>query len=92
MHRQSVVSFYPEVETVVENSIVLDIRTSEEFEDKPSCFKNLSIDKILENPNLLDKSERYTFVCASGKRSLTLCTQLKSLGFTDIYSLKNGQN
>lgn len=79
-----------EVDSITPLSSTLDIREENEVKRGGTSLKNLPLSKIKNNLSLLEKSKSYTFVCATGKRSLSLCHFLKEHGFNNVHSLKNG--
>jgi rhodanese-related sulfurtransferase len=73
--------------------VLLDVRTPSEFADG-HIPNSINID--VQNPNFkteiekLDKAKKYAVYCRSGNRSLNAYNQMNSLGFKDLYNLKEG--
>lgn len=81
------------VELKDDNSILLDVRTIEEF-NEGHIEGAINID--IFSPNFqseagkLDKSKKYFVVCRSGGRSMSAAGALDSMGFSTIYNLAGG--
>lgn len=77
--------------TKLENYILVDVRTEQEFETShiPNA-KNIPLDTIDYNMNL-DKNKTIVVYCQSGNRSNQAFIKLKTLGFTvyDFGSIHN---
>ena len=76
------------------DSIILDVRTPEEFE--ASRIPN-SVNIDFYNPEIfmqeigkLDKDKSYYIYCRTGVRSANSCQLMKELGFINIYNLIGG--
>ena len=76
------------------NAVMLDVRTSEEFESK-RIPRSINID--FYNPEIfmqevgkLDKGKSYYIYCRTGVRSANSCHLMKDLGFTKTYNLIGG--
>ena len=76
------------------DAIMLDVRTSEEFESK-RIPRSINID--FYNPEIfmqevgkLDKDKSYYIYCRTGVRSANSCHLMKELGFTKTYNLIGG--
>ena len=76
------------------NAVMLDVRTSEEFESK-RIPRSINID--FYNPEIfmqevgkLDKDKSYYIYCRTGVRSANSCHLMKDLGFTKTYNLIGG--
>jgi rhodanese-related sulfurtransferase len=75
------------------NSVLLDIRTPQEFESgriegaKNIDFYSSSFKSELDD---LDKDIEYQIYCNSGNRSATALTMMKDLGFTNVIELDGG--
>ena len=76
------------------NAVMLDVRTSEEFESK-RIPRSINID--FYNPEIfmqevgkLDKDKSYYIYCRTGVRSANSCHLMKELGFTKTYNLIGG--
>jgi len=77
-----------------ENSVILDVRTPEEYEEE-HIPNSLLID-IKESQNFvdkvkqLDKSKSYYVYCRSGGRSAMACSIMEQMGFEDVSNLEGG--
>lgn len=85
--------FYPEdVDSLRndKNAILLDIRSEEEYGyGSIEGFKNISLDELRENINLLDKNKKVYVTCQIGLRGYIASRILTSHGF-DCYNLSGG--
>ncbi len=76
-----------------DNSVILDVRTQEEFESGHISnalnidFFNKDFKYLLSK---LDKAKTYFVYCKVGIRSNKVCNFLNELGFTQIYHLNGG--
>ena len=75
------------------NSILIDVRTSEEYAIE-HIYKSINIDFKSPNFNLridsLNKSKRYFLYCGTGKRSKKAYEQFKTKEFKNVYELEGG--
>jgi rhodanese-related sulfurtransferase len=75
-------------------SIILDVRTSEEFET--GCIpeaKQLDIrnpETFMQGLESLDKSASYYVYCRSGARSAQACQVMSQMGFETTFNLLGG--
>ena len=76
------------------DAILLDVRTSEEFE---STRIPTSVNIDFYNPEIfmqeiieLDKDRSYYIYCRTGVRSANSCHLMKELGFVNTYNLIGG--
>lgn len=76
-----------------EDTLLLDIREVEEYEEKsiPKAI-NIPLSKLLFN---IDNIEEYKYkkvvvYCRSGHRSITACNLLSMEGFENLYNLEKG--
>ncbi len=74
-------------------TIILDVRTLEEFEE--GALPNaqlLPVDDLPENTALLpkDKTAQLLVYCAHGVRSLRATDFLQSLGYVNLFNIKGG--
>ena len=72
---------------VKQGAIILDVRTKEEYQGghiKGSI--NISVDTLSNNLNKLKKDKPIITCCASGMRSASAKSILKSNGFTEVYN------
>ena len=74
---------------------LIDVRTIEEYNSgyiggalNIDFYKSSFIDSI----NVLDKSKTTVVYCKSGNRSSKSALMMKSLGFKNVYNLKEGMN
>jgi len=75
------------------DAVVLDVRSAFEFGgDKIAGALNMSYSAadFKGRVGMLDKEKTYLIYCASGTRSAASCSEMKSLGFKHLYSLKGG--
>ncbi len=76
------------IQELVDNgATIIDVRTKGEFQQghiKNSV--NIPLDKISDNLKKLDKSKPIITCCASGMRSASARSILKSNGFTQVYN------
>lgn len=79
----------------VEDIQLIDVRTIEEYNSgyiggalNIDFYKSSFIDSI----NVLDKSKTTVVYCKSGNRSSKSALMMKSLGFKNVYNLKEGMN
>lgn len=68
---------------------LVDVRTAEEFSERPTPARHVPMAALLENPSILDPGPVYLLICASGKRSLAVARELRRLGFK-VHSLAGG--
>jgi rhodanese-related sulfurtransferase len=80
-------------EIVKPNSILVDIRTKEEF-DSGRIANSINIDyynpEYLEEFKKLDKASTINIYCASGGRSSSAVKEINKLGFENINELDGG--
>jgi len=83
-------------ELVKQGAIILDVRSKGEFQGGHiRGALNISVDTLSKNLNKLNKNKPIITCCASGMRSASAKSILKSNGFKDVYnggswmSLKN---
>jgi molybdopterin/thiamine biosynthesis adenylyltransferase/rhodanese-related sulfurtransferase len=67
---------------------VIDIRTAEEFAQRPTSARHVAMPMLLADPGLLPAGQSL-LVCASGKRSLAAARELRKRGFA-VRSLAGG--
>jgi len=68
---------------------VIDIRTTEEFEARPTEARHIAMPILLADPSLLSSGGEFLLVCASGKRSLAAARELRKRGLA-VRSLAGG--
>lgn len=76
------------------SSVILDVRTPEEFEEKhiPGA-KLINIREpqaFMEQVQALSKDQSYFIYCRSGTRSAQACQLIDQLGVVETYNLKGG--
>ena len=75
-------------------SILLDVRTNEEYEDShipDSKLLNIRDPQLfMDGIHKLDKNKNYYVYCHSGVRSVQACQIMKSFGFENLYNLLGG--
>jgi adenylyltransferase/sulfurtransferase len=72
---------------------VIDIREARELEDLPTpsaSARHIPMAQLLHGTPALASGGKYLLVCASGKRSLAAAEELRSRGFSAVYSLRGG--
>ena len=76
-----------------EDGVVIDVRTSEEFEPEhiegAINLDYLSKD-LADQLELLDKNKKYYIYCRTGRRSLRVCVLLRNLGIKNVHNLEAG--
>lgn len=76
------------------NSVILDVRTLEEYEEKNipnSTLINIQdAQKFVEKLEELDKSKAYYVYCKAGGRSAMACNIMEQMGFKDVSNLEGG--
>ena len=79
----------------VEDIQLIDVRTIEEY-NSGYIVGALNIDfyksSFIDSINVLDKSKTTVIYCKSGNRSSKSALMMKSLGFKNVYNLKEGMN
>ena len=68
---------------------VIDIRTSEEFAERPTQVRHIPMPVLLASPDEIAAGREYLLVCASGKRSLAAARELRKRGLA-VRSLAGG--
>ena len=83
-----------ELQTQTSGSIILDVRTEEEFESGYIAgAKNLDIRggaDFISSIEELDKTKAYFVYCRSGTRSGQACQLMEKMGFEQVYNLEGG--
>ena len=75
------------------NTVILDVRTSEEYAEghiPGSVLIDVKKEDFASHLGNLDKSKRYLIYCRSGKRSAKALGIMQEKGFSDVYHLKGG--
>lgn len=75
------------------NTLLIDIRTKEEFEEKHiKNAINIPLHDLMYNIDEIEdfKEKNIIVYCRSGHRSITACNLLELEGFNNIYNLKYG--
>lgn len=76
-----------------ENTLLIDIRTEEEFEERNiETSINIPLQDLMYNiDDIIDYKDKNIIVyCRSGHRSITACNLLELEGFENIYNLEKG--
>ena len=76
-----------------ENTVVIDVRTVEEYNDShlPGALNmNVNSEEFAEKIKGLDKSKKYLLYCRSGKRSQKALDMMAAQGFEQVHHLKGG--
>jgi len=80
--------------TKEKNAVILDVRTTEEFND--GHIENAIHTDVLQSESFkkyiatLPKNKTYLLYCRSGKRSANALNIMKESGFTDVKHLQQG--
>ncbi|MCB4791553.1 MAG: rhodanese-like domain-containing protein [Elusimicrobia bacterium] len=85
--------FKAEIEKNSKNTVILDIRTPQEYESghlKGSRNIDFYADDFRTKLDSLDKTKKYLVYCRSGNRSSQALNMMKKLGFKYVIDLKNG--
>lgn len=75
------------------NTIILDVRTPEEFADghlKGALLTDFQNQDFKNEIDKLDKSKTYLVYCKAGTRQQLAAEHMKSIGFENIYLLEGG--
>lgn len=77
-----------------QNSIILDVRTLEEYEEvRIPNSKLINIQEpqsFVDEIEKLDKSKSYYVYCRFGSRSMMACNIMSQMGFTKLANLEGG--
>lgn len=76
-----------------ENTIVIDVRTPEEYNAghiPDALLVDFKKDDFANKVQALDKSKRYLLYCRTGKRSAQAVAIFRRHGFQKVYHLKGG--
>jgi rhodanese-related sulfurtransferase len=76
-----------------ENTVVIDVRTTEEFSSghiPGALHMDVQKDNFTQNIQALDPSKKYLLYCKSGKRSAKATAILKKNGFNNVHHLRGG--
>jgi rhodanese-related sulfurtransferase len=76
-----------------ENTVVIDVRTTEEFSSghiPGALHMDVQKDNFTQNIQALDPSKKYLLYCKSGKRSAKATAILKENGFNNVHHLRGG--
>lgn len=75
------------------NSILIDVRTAEEYNNE-HLYKSINIDyqspTFNERIDSLNRGKRYFIYCGTGKRSKKAYDQFKTKAFKNVYELEGG--
>lgn len=74
------------------NFLLLDVRDPNEYELKNLGGYLIPLSELSQRIHELDKKACLLVHCASGKRSLQACQQLKEAGFAEVWNLAGGIN
>lgn len=75
------------------NAVVLDVRSSAEYEDghlPGAKLVDFRSPEFAQQVAKLDKSRTYLVHCAGGVRSAKACVKMVNLGFTNVVNLEGG--
>ena len=76
-----------------ENSVLLDVRTPQEHEDRHipnSILIDIMSPDFQEQIEKLDKSKSYYVYCRSGNRSYHAARMMQNIGIEKVYNLADG--
>lgn len=76
-----------------ENTIVIDVRTPEEYNAghiPDALLMDFKNEEFTNKVQALDKSKRYLLYCRTGKRSALAVEIFRRQGFDKVYHLKGG--
>jgi rhodanese-related sulfurtransferase len=76
-----------------ENTVVIDVRTTEEFSSghiPGALHMDVQKDNFTQNIQALDPSKKYLLYCKSAKRSAKATAILKENGFNNVHHLRGG--
>ncbi len=77
----------------LENVVLLDVRTEDEFKKAPSPFKkaiSIPIEKLYDFDLEYNKDKKIIVFCGTGSRSYQASVMLKDKGFKEVYNLEAG--
>ena len=80
---------------ISDNSIILDVRTPEEFAQghlEGAVNINFFDENFIDQVSALNKSKALLIHCAAGGRSAKAMNSLKGKGFTKLYNMLGGYN
>ncbi|MBS3737924.1 rhodanese-like domain-containing protein [Mesohalobacter halotolerans] len=77
-----------------QNSVILDVRTPEEYEEQRIPNSKLidvkDAQQFVEEVEKLDKTKAYYLYCKAGGRSAMACNIMEQMGFSDVSNLEGG--
>ncbi|MEO6166339.1 MAG: rhodanese-like domain-containing protein [Chitinophagales bacterium] len=76
-----------------ENSVILDVRTPEEYKEghlPEAVLISISDPEFASKIDKLDKDKTYLVYCAAGKRSAKASQMMSDKGFEEVYNLDKG--
>jgi len=72
---------------IAQGAKVIDVRTPAEFKSgHPKGAVNIPLDQVATKAKTLKKDGVYIMCCRSGMRSANATSQLKSMGFEQVYN------
>lgn len=75
----------------LEDVFLVDVRNAQEFELKTiEGAKNISVEEIRKNPNIIPKDRKVVLFCNRGFQSYVASRILIQKGFTNVFSLSGG--
>jgi rhodanese-related sulfurtransferase len=74
------------------NCLIIDVREPHEFEETNMGGRLIPLSTLLDKLSELDqfKDDFIVVHCRSGKRSIAACDVMRTMGFSQVYSLKGG--
>ena len=76
------------------NTVIIDVRTPEEFQtghiEGAKLINVEASENFISQIQALDPAKHYLLYCRTGKRSMNAATIMKSKGFTKVSDLRDG--
>ncbi len=82
-----------EVNEKQEQLTIIDVRTKEEYVGELGHISGstlISLDKLMDEIDKINKDQTLVFVCRSGGRSAKATFLAKDMGFQSVYNMKGG--
>ena len=84
---------FAELIVVDKEAVLIDVRTKEEYIETripKSILMDIYQPDFFDKIDKLDKSKNYYLYCRSGNRSGYAVTEMKKMGFDNVFHLRNG--
>jgi rhodanese-related sulfurtransferase len=79
--------------STIQHSIIIDVRTPEEFADKSNPASiNIPLNELETKFSIIDKEKTVIVCCASGRRSALAAAILKRHGFKNVVDAGSWRN